>query len=282
MPVPKRYFHCSQDIIADPEMWAFTEQFGDRALRTWLQILIYLDRSSNHWRVTGDWVAVLSRTVRQSPANLRRQIGWLSVNGWLIADESSADGSPLVYMSPNWLKYNRSREHKRIGTAPDMGALRDPLLSDPFPSSPHPIPTPKKKKEEEKNKITATAMPCGPGESVATWAAYARAYQARYGAAPVRNASVNAMLKNLIKKLGAESAPEVAAFYVGHNAPFYVAKRHPVSVLVHDAEGLHTQWITGIKSTTGEAKNAEVIDDARAQIARVEARLKLRQQGDAT
>lgn len=139
MPVPKRYFHCSQELNYDPEMWAFTQEFGDRALRTWLQILVYLDRSQNHWRVSGDWLATLSRTVRQSSANCSRQIGWLSANGWLLVGETAADGSPLVFKSPNWVKYNRSPEHKGSGLNPDKGAVNDPLLS--FPS----LPVPKKK-----------------------------------------------------------------------------------------------------------------------------------------
>lgn len=145
MPVPKRYFHCAQEINYDPEMWAFTQEFGDRALRTWLQILVYLDRSQNHWRVSGDWLATLSRTVRQSSANCSRQIRWLSANGWLLVADISADGSPLVFKSPNWAKYNRSSEHKGSGLTPDQGAGSDPLLSFPTPTPSLPVPKKKNK-----------------------------------------------------------------------------------------------------------------------------------------
>lgn len=148
MPVPKRYFHCSQDLNHDPELWQFTSEFGDRSLRTWLQILVYLDRTGNQWRTTGDWLATLSRMVRQSVANVSRQVGWLTTNKWLIVRESSADGSPLVFESPNWAKYNRSPEQKRSGTNPDKGADKAPLLSLPSPSLP--LPSPKEKKEEKK------------------------------------------------------------------------------------------------------------------------------------
>lgn len=129
-------------------MWEFTDTFGDRSIRTWLQILIYLDRSANQWRLAGDWLAVLSRTVRQSSANLRRQIGWLVEKRWLVVGEHAADGSPLVLKSPNWLKYNRTQEHKRNGTIPDKGAVNDPLL--PFPS---PTPSLSVPKEEEKSVV---------------------------------------------------------------------------------------------------------------------------------
>lgn len=129
-------------------MWEFTDTFGDRSIRTWLQILIYLDRSANQWRLTGDWLAVLSRTVRQSSANLRRQIGWLVAKGWLVVGEQAADGSPLLLKSPNWLKYNRSQEHKRNTIIPNQGAVNDPLLSFPSPTPNLSVP-----KEEEKSAV---------------------------------------------------------------------------------------------------------------------------------
>lgn len=276
MPVPKRYFHCSQDLNHDPELWQFTSEFGDRSLRTWLQILVYLDRTGNQWRTTGDWLATLSRMVRQSVANVSRQVGWLTANKWLIVRESAADGSPLVFESPNWAKYNRSPEHKRIGTAPGKGADKAPLLSLPSPSLSVPS---QEKKEEEKKRIKNIAAPSGERavggvekpKSRETWEAYKRAYHDRYHVDPVSNAGVFSMLCKLVDAVGMRSAPSVAAFYVSHNSPLYVAKRHPVNLLLSDATGLHTQWASGVKATTGEAKNAERRDDSQAQIARVKA-----------
>jgi len=138
MPVPKRYFHCSQEINHDAEMWEFTTTFGDRAIRTWLQILAFLDRSENQWRVSGDWLGTLSRMVRQSSANCSRQVRWMVEKQWLQVGETAADGSPLVFKASNWRKYNRTQEHKRSGLTPDKGADRDPLLSYSLPT-----PTPK-------------------------------------------------------------------------------------------------------------------------------------------
>lgn len=131
---------------------------------------------------------------------------------------------------------------------------------------------------EEKEKSSVSVVPTKRRtravevpKSSETWESYRTAYELRYGAVPVRNASVNGILSRLVDRLGADVAPAVAAFYVQHNKPFYVEKRHPVNLLLADAEGLHTQWVTGIKATTGEAKNAEKRDDAQAQIARVKA-----------
>lgn len=145
MPVPKRYFHCSQELNHDAELWEFTSTFGDRALRTWMQILVHLDRSGNQWRVSGDWVGTLSRMVRQSSANCSRQIRHMVEKGWLQVAETAADGSPLVFRSPNWSKYNRTPEHKGNSTNPEQGSVHDPLLSFPTPT---PFLTVPKKKEE--------------------------------------------------------------------------------------------------------------------------------------
>lgn len=76
------------------------------------------------------------------------------------------------------------------------------------------------------------------------WDAYSAEYLDRYGTEPVRNASVNALLVQVVAKLGAE-APAVAAFYVRHQRRDYVQAQHPVNLLSRDAEGLRTQWATG-------------------------------------
>lgn len=276
MPVPKRYFHCSQEIIADPEMWEFTDTFGDRSIRTWLQILIYLDRSANQWRLAGDWLAVLSRTVRQSSANLRRQIGWLVEKRWLVVGEQAADGSPLVYKSPNWLKYNRTQEHKRSGAIPDKGAVSDPLLPFPSPTPSLSVPTPKIKKKKELNTCSE------PTVAAQVWSRYAEAYQARYKTAPVRNAKVNSQLSQLVSRIGGEAAPEVAAFYVWHNDQFYIRNTHSVDFLLRNAEALHTQWKTGQAVTSSQARRMdqtqgrvnvfqEIINERKGEVLDVEA-----------
>ncbi|ULA59810.1 MAG: hypothetical protein LZF60_160140 [Nitrospira sp.] len=142
MPAPKRYFHCSQDLNSDPEVWEFTTTFGERSLRTLIQILVLLDKSGNRWRLSGDWLATLSRMVRQSVANVSRQIGWMTANGWLRVLEEAADGSPLVLEAPNWWKYNRRQEQKGDSSVPATGADQDPLLTIPTPSLT--VPTPNK------------------------------------------------------------------------------------------------------------------------------------------
>lgn len=104
--------------------------------------------------------------------------------------------------------------------------------------------------------------------SVQIWQAYATAYHTRYSVDPVRNAKVNGQIAHLVSRLGKE-APAVAAFFVRHNNAIYVRARHPVDLLLRDAEGLRTQWATGRISTGLEARSAEQVDAVQAQIERV-------------
>jgi len=80
----------------------------------------------------------------------------------------------------------------------------------------------------------------------AVWSAYAQAYEKRYKAAPVRNAPVNAKLKQFVLRVGQENAAKIAAFYVREVKEPYVAKSfHPMGLLLQNAEMYHTQWVTG-------------------------------------
>lgn len=87
----------------------------------------------------------------------------------------------------------------------------------------------------------------------------------------MRNAQVNSMLGKLVDKLGVTEAPQVAAFYLTLNSAFFVGRRHPVNLLLLEAEGIRTQWATGVKATHGESKNAAVKDEVVEQVKRVEA-----------
>ena len=110
MPTPKRWHPLSRDLNDDPETWELTDLFGDRALRILLEILGIIDKTENQWRLTGHWLAGLSRKVRQQPATVRRVIGWMLEKGWLIAEERAADGSPTILSARNYWKYHKMRE----------------------------------------------------------------------------------------------------------------------------------------------------------------------------
>jgi len=95
------------------------------------------------------------------------------------------------------------------------------------------------------------------GVTVETWDAYNGAYKARYGVDAVRNATTNGQLAQVVKRLGAEEAPRVAAFYVGHNRGLYVSARHPVNLLLRECEGLRTEWATNRMVTDTDGRQAD-------------------------
>lgn len=110
--------------------------------------------------------------------------------------------------------------------------------------------------------VPAAGKPATPKASPAsktgpTWAAYALAYERRYAIAPVRNAKSSALLSQLVDRIGAADAPEVAAYYVGHNSAYYVQRGHSLAALVADAEKLRTEWATKRQITNTEARRTE-------------------------
>ena len=129
-----------------------------------------------------------------------------------------------------------------------VGSKSDNLPNQPDRTRPDLPNQPNQLKEKSSREVMTST-----GDSVESWKAYSEAYRKRYGVGPVRNKSVNSMLCKLVEKLGAEEAPAVAAFYVTHQAQFYVAKMHPVNLLLADAEKLRTEWATGRQVTNGHA-----------------------------
>lgn len=90
-----------------------------------------------------------------------------------------------------------------------------------------------------------------------TWEHYRDAYAQRYEVKPVRNAKVNAHVKQLVQRLGRQEAPQVAAFYLTHNDAFYIRKAHDIGLLVSDAEKLRTECLTQRKVTGLRARQEE-------------------------
>ncbi|HJV52761.1 MAG TPA: hypothetical protein VJ652_14940, partial [Noviherbaspirillum sp.] len=64
-----------------------------------------------------------------------------------------------------------------------------------------------------------------------------------------------------LTRLGAEEAPMVAAWFVGHNNRYYVQKMHAVGCLLADAEKLRTEWATGRRVTAAAAQEADRLQD---------------------
>lgn len=101
------------------------------------------------------------------------------------------------------------------------------------------------------------AKPKPETDSGPTWKAYSTAYFARYQAEPVRNRMVNGQIAQLIARVGKEEAPHIAAYFLRHNAKWYVEKMHPVGLLLQDCEKLRTEWATHRTVTSSEARQTD-------------------------
>ena len=134
MPSPKRWMPVSRDLNDDPEVWEFTDVFGDRSLRVLIESLACLDRSENRWRLTGRWLGSLSRKVRQHPATVQRAISWMIEKGWLAVEEQDANGSPLVLSARNYWKFHKWREPQEAQSPSVSESTGRPMKPPSFPN----------------------------------------------------------------------------------------------------------------------------------------------------
>jgi len=107
------------------------------------------------------------------------------------------------------------------------------------------------KEPTENHSRRKAARPDAPSETEvqeacrATWASYSQAYAARYGATPVRNAKVNAHVRQLVARLGRDEAPAVAAWFLRDEDVQVVRRMHDIGLLIASAEAYRTKWATG-------------------------------------
>ncbi len=140
--------------------------------------------------------------------------------------------------------------------------------------SPDPSQPPSTVSASSKPPRKRASKPAGKSKSAETWARYAEAYAARYGAQPVRNARVNGQLAQLVGRLGADEAPAVAAFYVQTRTSLYVAAKHCTDLLLRDAEKLRTEWATGNVTYQRDAREADRLGSTGAMWEKIGQKLK--------
>jgi hypothetical protein len=91
----------------------------------------------------------------------------------------------------------------------------------------------------------------------AAWDAYSTAYESRHGVRPADSAAERGKLKRFISKVPAAEAPDIAAFFLTHNDALYIRAKHPIDLLVRDAQKLRTEWLNGRQVTGAEARQQE-------------------------
>ena len=153
-----------------------------------------------------------------------------------------------------------------------------------------PLTIPRKEQDpEEQDSLSLQTLPFAFGESstptsesvaagaksrtaaAEVWQAYADAYVQRYKVEPVRNAKTNGQIAQYLKRVPAELAVPVAAFYLSVPNAYYLQKQHSVGQLLQDCEALCTQYRTGQRITAREAHEQDRISAQAAMIARVDA-----------
>lgn len=91
----------------------------------------------------------------------------------------------------------------------------------------------------------------------AVWQAYCQAYIGRYGVEPLRNAKLNGQIAQFVRLVGADDAPQLAAYYLRHNNGFFVQRRHDFGLLLQSAQQIRTDWLRGEQMTGTAARQAE-------------------------
>jgi hypothetical protein len=91
--------------------------------------------------------------------------------------------------------------------------------------------------------------------------AYSEAYEERYKVKPLINGMVCRIAQNIIKRVGADKAPVLVRFYVGHSNAWYLQKAHSLEYCLKDCEKLHTEIM---KNDYIFIKDAKKVEDATA------------------
>ncbi len=134
---------------------------------------------------------------------------------------------------------------------PNHQGNRHLTVNEPLPAAAPPVK--KDKAEPADDKETELQAACR-----ATWTAYSAAYERRYGAKPVRNATVNAKVKQFVQRIGYEESPHVAEFFADRvNERLVVQRMHDLGLLLSGAEGYRTQWAAGVAMTSTRAEQTD-------------------------
>ncbi len=183
-----------------------------------------------------------TQLIKSGQLSISCDSGWLRVNNWFHQKIDKPRRPEMKVEDIQWLakgdstkgieSSSKSRRKDRIGS--------DTIGSDRI--------------------VTATPEPSPPEEIPVTrplWKKYEEAYEGRYGTRPLWNPKNGGILKNVLKRIPADEAPDVLAFYLGHNNAYYVREAHSLDAFVKDCEKLRMEWVTGRKITQTEARQVD-------------------------
>ncbi|MFU7005459.1 helix-turn-helix domain-containing protein [Pseudomonas aeruginosa] len=230
-------------------------------------VLISLADQANDQGVC--WPAVDSIATRccLSKRAVQQAIKWLRSVGIVSVEERQGRSTmysvtPAAYAPPQ--EMHPSSKCTRAGNAPTPADAAPPPPQEmhPTPAASAPITVIEPTREPSGNLLPAdSGQPDAERDRQqacrAIWSAYAAAYQHRYGTHPVRNSKVNGQVRDLLKRLGAEEAPAVAAYFVGINDAYLIRNCHDLGSLLARAESYRTQWATDRQMNGATARQLE-------------------------
>ncbi|HCF3848871.1 TPA: helix-turn-helix domain-containing protein [Pseudomonas aeruginosa] len=230
-------------------------------------VLISLADQANDQGVC--WPAVDSIATRccLSKRAVQQAIKWLRSVGIVSVEERQGRSTmysvtPAAYAPPQ--EMHPSSKCTPAGNAPTPADA-----APPPPQEMHPTPAASAPRTviEPTREPSGNLLPADSGQPDAErdrqqacraiWSAYAAAYQLRYGTHPVRNSKVNGQVRDLLKRLGAEEAPAVAAYFVGINDAYLIRNCHDLGSLLARAESYRTQWATDRQMNGATARQLE-------------------------
>lgn len=200
------------------------------------------------------------------PGRLHRivdNVGWFELRARKTARMQKAQAAlDVIHAEVRATRVKKEAREKKRALAllqkTEAKMLSAPKAQPELGLTPSPAPSPAP---------TPSVAPAAPPERTPfqelcyrTWFSYARAYEKRTMLLPTRNAHQNAMVQNLVKRLGAE-APEVIEYYVRHPSAFYQERVWPLNLAVSNAEALRTQLRTGVTVTRDRAIQASREDE---------------------
>lgn len=101
-----------------------------------------------------------------------------------------------------------------------------------------------------------------------TWKAYELAYMQRYHIKPfirkeLATVSHFSMMKSFVKKFG-DKAPEIAVFFINHNAEYFMQNNHLLSIMCQERTMnlLYTDYIAGTQTTANRVRKWHEANDS--------------------
>ena len=164
-----------------------------------------------------------------------------------IAHQAQRQARTAAATAARW----RANGHDPVSVTDDV-TFSDTETPSPSPSPKYQVPSPSTEVLPRARKARAAAKPNGHGVTGGSeaFSAYSAAHLERYGVEATRNARVNSIFRQFVRRVPEEEAPAIAAWYVRSGEIGYVRAKHPPNLLLRDAEKLRTEWLTGRHGTT--------------------------------